>query len=58
MQNARPDPVCSYKDKFHDDDKLAMASAYLDGRYTMAEIAAEFGVHYSTVSRAVAKCKT
>nr|WP_276320062.1 helix-turn-helix domain-containing protein [Pseudoalteromonas phenolica] len=43
MQNARPDPVCS---------------PYLDGRYTMAEIAAEFGVNYSTVSRAVAKCKT
>ena len=51
-------PISFYKDKYHDDDKLAMASAYLDGRYTMAEIAAEFGVHYSTVSRAVAKCKT
>jgi REP element-mobilizing transposase RayT len=51
-------PISFFKDKYRDDDKLAMASAYLDGHYTMAEIAAEFGVHYSTVSRAVAKCKT
>jgi transposase-like protein len=33
--------------------KHAMASAYLDGAYTMAEVAAHFGVHYRTVSRAV-----
>lgn len=31
----------------------AMARAYLDGAYTMAEIAAQFSVHYQTVSRAV-----
>ena len=31
----------------------AMARAYLSGQYTMAEIARHFGVHYSTVSRAV-----
>ena len=30
-----------------------MARAYLDGAYTMAEIAAQFSVHYQTVSRAV-----
>lgn len=30
-----------------------MARAYLDGAYTMAEIAAQFCVHYQTVSRAV-----
>lgn len=35
------------------DPKRAMASAYLSGQYTLSEIAARFGVHYSTVSRAV-----
>lgn len=33
--------------------KKAMALAYLSGDYTMKEIAKDFGVHYSTVSRAV-----
>jgi hypothetical protein len=31
----------------------AMARAYLDGAYTMAEVAEHFSVHYKTVSRAV-----
>ncbi|MBI3712205.1 MAG: transposase [Burkholderiales bacterium] len=31
----------------------AMVAAYRSGAYTMAEIAAHFGVHYMTVSRAV-----
>ena len=31
----------------------AMARAFLTGVYTMQEIAEHFGVHYSTVSRAV-----
>lgn len=31
----------------------AMARAYLSGRYSLAEIARHFNVHYSTVSRAV-----
>ena len=35
------------------DRSRAMAQAYLDGCYTMKEIAAHFGVHYATVSRAV-----
>ena len=30
-----------------------MAAAYLSGGYTMKAIAAEFGVHYATVSQAV-----
>ncbi|MEP1445732.1 MAG: transposase [Paraglaciecola sp.] len=38
--------------------KTAMVEAYKTGQYTMAEIAKVFGVHYSTVSRQVAKCKT
>jgi REP element-mobilizing transposase RayT len=41
----------------------AMARAFLEGEFRMNEIAAHFGVHYSTVSRAVKKmemldCKT
>lgn len=36
----------------------AMAEAYRSGDYTMKEIAAAFGVHYATVSRAVRACKT
>lgn len=47
-----------FKKKYKNDSKLAMAKAYLDGQYTMNEIAIAFGVHYSTVSRAVAQCKT
>ena len=31
----------------------AMGRAYLSGQYTMLAIAEHFGVHYSTVSRAV-----
>ncbi len=36
----------------------AIVAAYQSGGYTMNEIAIYFGCHYSTVSRAVAKCKT
>lgn len=39
--------------KHIDDPKKAMALAYQSGDYTMKEIARVFGVHYSTVSRAV-----
>ena len=35
------------------DRREAMARAFLSGAYTMLEIAEHFGVHYSTVSRAV-----
>ncbi|MEY6434014.1 helix-turn-helix domain-containing protein [Thioalkalicoccus limnaeus] len=35
----------------------AMARAFATGVYTMQEIAAFFGVHYSTVSRAVRRLK-
>lgn len=37
----------------HADQREAMALAYLSGDYTMKELAEFFGVHYSTVSRAV-----
>jgi len=35
------------------DKKEAMARAYLTGHYLMKEIGQYFGLHYSTVSRAV-----
>jgi len=41
-----------------EDPKKAMALAYLSGDYSMKEIAAWFGVHYSTVSRAVKSCES
>ena len=37
----------------HDDSKSAMAAAYLSGDHSMKAVAEHFGVHYSTVSRAV-----
>lgn len=40
-----------------EDTRKAMALAYRTGDYTMKEIAREFGVHYSTVSRAVRHCE-
>ncbi|MGR9073745.1 MAG: transposase [Gammaproteobacteria bacterium] len=45
-------PLGEYSAEYAD-PKQAMALAYQSGRYTMKEIARHFGVHYSTVSRAV-----
>ncbi len=41
-----------YRDEF-DDAKLGMAAAYAAGDYRLLAIADAFGVHYSTVSRAL-----
>ena len=41
-----------YRDEF-DDAKQGMAAAYATGDYTLQVIADAFGVHYSTVSRAI-----
>jgi len=43
----------------YEDRRAAMAAAYASGAYTMKAISACFGVHYSTVSRAVkdAECQ-
>ncbi len=38
--------------------KRAMALAYVSGNYSMKEVAAWFGVHYSTVSRTVSVFET
>jgi len=56
-------PLEYYRDTIGDRRK-AMAAAYVSGDYTMKQIAEVFGVHYSTVSRAVKRegeiheCKT
>ena len=51
-----------YRDEFGD-PKRGMAAAYATGDYTLQAIADAFGVHYSTISRAVSGkrmlcCKT
>lgn len=45
-------PIEGYRST-HADSRSAMAAAFASGHYTMREIAKSFGVHYSTVSRAV-----
>jgi len=47
---ARP---LGHYERAYPDRREAMARAFLTGVYTMQEIADHFGVHYSTVSRAV-----
>jgi putative transposase len=42
-----------YTDTFEDDAKQGMLAAYATGDYTLQAVADAFGVHYSTVSRAV-----
>ena len=49
---ARPDP----QRKLKEDRNRAMASAYLEHGYTLAEIAREVGLHYATISRRVNAC--
>ena len=46
--------LVEYKQQYPQRD-AAMATAYLSGAYSMADIAQHFGVHYMTVSRAVKK---
>lgn len=45
-------PLTKFEQRY--DRNEAMARAYMSGQHTMAAIAEHFGVHYSTVSRAVA----
>ncbi|MAU40432.1 MAG: addiction module toxin RelE [Kordiimonas sp.] len=47
-------PLVWYQQQ-HKNRREAMAAAYLSGDYTLYEIADAFGVHYSTVSRAVSR---
>ena len=45
-------PLSWYEENI-EDRKQAMVAAYSTGNYSMKEIADQFGVHYSTVSRAI-----
>lgn len=45
-------PLAEFDQRY--DRNEAMARAYMSGQHTLAAIAEHFGVHYSTVSRAVA----
>jgi len=58
QRRGKAQPIESYVDCNKLDSKQGMAEAYLSGGYSMSEIARAFDVHYSTVSRAVAQCKT
>ncbi len=53
-RNAKP--LAYYKDKYEVRSE-AIAEAFMSGSYTMAKIADYFGVHYSTVSRIIARFK-
>ncbi len=52
QRRAMVKPLAWYR-RHETDARKAMALAYRSGGYTMKEIADAFGVHYSTVSRAV-----
>lgn len=45
-------PLEHYRERYPEWNK-AMAKAYLSGHYTLAQVGAEFGVSYATVSRTV-----
>ena len=51
QRRALAEPLAGFARRYPRDE--AMARAFATGVYTMQEIAAFFGVHYSTVSRAV-----
>ncbi len=46
-------PLAHYVQTHRDDPRAGMAAAYASGDHTMLAIAQAFGVHYTTVSRAV-----
>ena len=50
----RAPPLAWYAERYSDPHE-AMARAHLDGGYSQPTVAARFGVHYSTVSRAAAR---
>ena len=57
VQRQRPPPSLQAIAQEHGDRASAMAAAYFSGAYTMKAIAVYFGVHYSTVSRAVRRAE-
>lgn len=55
QRRAITQPLAAFEQSYNRNE--AMARAYLSGQHTMAAIARHFGVHYSTVSRAVNACR-
>ena len=55
QRRPRAKPLGAYAKAASEDRDRAIAMAYASGDYTMKQIAEHFGVHYSTVSRSVAK---
>ena len=55
QRRPRARPLGAYAKAASEDRDRAIAMAYASGDYTMKQIAEHFGVHYSTVSRSVAK---
>ncbi len=54
IQRRRPaTPLETFRQAHEADPRLGMALAYLSGGHAMKDVAAEFRVHYTTVSRAV-----
>ena len=53
LQRRSPAKPLAYCAENTPNRKVAMRTAYATGDYTLAEIARFFGVHYSTVSRAI-----
>ena len=53
LQRRSPTKPLAYYAENTPNRKLAMRAAYATGDYTLAEVARFFGVHYSTVSRAI-----
>lgn len=56
-QRRPPAKSLKYYQANHQTSKAAMVAAYATGDYTLNEIAEHFGVHYSTVSRAIKKAR-
>lgn len=57
QRRATPLPLAVYARRFND-RKQAMAAAFATGCYTLRQIADFFGVHYSTVSRALGRTRS
>jgi predicted DNA-binding protein YlxM (UPF0122 family) len=53
MQRRPKAKPLDYYMELYEDKRRGMAEAYQTGAYTMKEIAEQFDVHYSTVSRAI-----
>ncbi|MCP4991237.1 MAG: addiction module toxin RelE, partial [Colwellia sp.] len=51
------EPLANYQDKYANRNE-AICQAYLTGAYTLARLAEHFSLHYSTISRIIAKNKT